>query len=252
MTYTPFKFFNTNRHGRDFVVGDIHGCFSALEALLQQVGFSPSRDRVFSVGDLIDRGTESIRAIEFLNYPWFHAILGNHEQLLLDSVHDADIHESWVERNGGAWWQRIPEHLQNRIHRIIAQLPVAFEVGTVNGAVGIVHADIPDDMSWKDFIQALCRDSDMTEYALWSRKRYKNMQKTGKTTAVEGITLVVFGHNVISQPLHAANLYYIDTGAAFQGEESLGKLTLLQIQPQLAIHQLDTRTMAMLTSAHLT
>lgn len=40
-----------NIHGRDFVVGDIHGHFTRLEAALQQVDFDRSVDRLFSVGD---------------------------------------------------------------------------------------------------------------------------------------------------------------------------------------------------------
>ncbi|MDD5393735.1 MAG: metallophosphoesterase [Thiothrix sp.] len=252
MAYTPFKFFTKNRTGRDFVVGDIHGSFTALESLLQQIHFAPAHDRVFSVGDLIDRGTESYRAIEFLNYPWFHAIMGNHEQMLLDANHDEIMRESWIDNNGGAWWQRIPPALQSRIYQIIAQLPVAFEVATANGQIGIVHADIPYATSWKDFIQALNRDSDIVEYALWSRKRYKNICMTGGSSPIEGIDLVVFGHTPLTQPLHVANMYYIDTGAPFRDEAGLGKLTLLEIQPQLAIHQLDTRTLTLLPSAHST
>ena len=49
MVYVPFKFFSKNIQGRDFVVGDIHGCFSALENLLAQVNFNPEYDRVFTV-----------------------------------------------------------------------------------------------------------------------------------------------------------------------------------------------------------
>ena len=50
--------FEENATGRDFVVGDLHGMFSHLEALLNEVAFDESADRLFSVGDLIDRGPE--------------------------------------------------------------------------------------------------------------------------------------------------------------------------------------------------
>ena len=96
MSEMPFKFFNRNQRGRDFVVGDIHGHFSALEMLLLQVNFDPEHDRVFSVGDMIDRGPESWRVIEFLNHPWFHSIMGNHEQMLLDSAFNPSIDKNWV------------------------------------------------------------------------------------------------------------------------------------------------------------
>lgn len=46
----------TNHAGRDFVVVDLHGCLDQLEALLKAIGFDPARDRLFSVGNLVDRG----------------------------------------------------------------------------------------------------------------------------------------------------------------------------------------------------
>ena len=38
-----------NRLGRDFVIGDVHGCFRTLEQCLAAVRFDPERDRLFSV-----------------------------------------------------------------------------------------------------------------------------------------------------------------------------------------------------------
>jgi len=48
-----------NKKGRDFVCGDIHGCFDQLEEKLSQVNFDKSTDRLFCVGDLIDRGHDA-------------------------------------------------------------------------------------------------------------------------------------------------------------------------------------------------
>ncbi len=45
-----------NQAGRDFVVGDVHGCFRTLECALLEIEFDPSRDRLFGVGDLVNRG----------------------------------------------------------------------------------------------------------------------------------------------------------------------------------------------------
>ena len=48
--------FPLNRRGRDLAVGDIHGYFALLQQALNRVGFDPVCDRLFSVGDLTDRG----------------------------------------------------------------------------------------------------------------------------------------------------------------------------------------------------
>lgn len=50
--------FPKNEGGRDFVIGDLHGCLEEFRDLLQQLQFNRERDRMFSVGDLIDRGPE--------------------------------------------------------------------------------------------------------------------------------------------------------------------------------------------------
>jgi hypothetical protein len=48
-----------NTAGRDFVCGDIHGCFDELDAALAKLQFDPAVDRLISVGDLVDRGPRS-------------------------------------------------------------------------------------------------------------------------------------------------------------------------------------------------
>ena len=48
-----------NENGRDLVVGDVHGCFRTLDHALSEFGFDPSRDRLFGVGDLVNRGPHS-------------------------------------------------------------------------------------------------------------------------------------------------------------------------------------------------
>ena len=49
------------RGGRDFVFDDIHGCFATVEQALEALDYDPGRDRLFSVGDLIDRAREAAR-----------------------------------------------------------------------------------------------------------------------------------------------------------------------------------------------
>ncbi|MGH8462894.1 MAG: metallophosphoesterase, partial [Pseudomonas sp.] len=50
--------FAANHQGRDYAVGDIHGHFQRVWAQLMRAGFDPKVDRLFSVGDLVDRGPE--------------------------------------------------------------------------------------------------------------------------------------------------------------------------------------------------
>ncbi len=244
MSKMPFKFFNRNPQGRDFVVGDIHGHFSALEALLLQAGFQPEYDRVFSVGDMIDRGPESHRVIEFLNYPWFHAVMGNHERMLLDAADNESVRKNWVNYNGGEWWKKIPPRLHQRMRTVLEALPIAIEINTRPGRIGIVHADIPIGMSWREFVALLLNDAEVRDQALWSRTRFKQLQLMGRTQPVAGIDMVIFGHTPISKPLQQSNVCYIDTGAPYVKDKSLGHLTMLEINPILKLHQFCTRNIS--------
>lgn len=74
---------DANTTGRDFIVGDLHGCTNMLMALLDHVHFDPSADRVFSVGDLVDRGSDSEGCLALLESHWFHAVLGDHDAMLM-------------------------------------------------------------------------------------------------------------------------------------------------------------------------
>ena len=79
--------------GRDWVVGDVHGCFTTLREALRAIDFEHGRDRVFSVGDLIDRDPNSIEALEWLAGERFEAVvMGNHEAA--DGAPPADRRDS--------------------------------------------------------------------------------------------------------------------------------------------------------------
>lgn len=68
-----------------YAIGDIQGCYHALRTLLQQVAYAPGRDRLWLVGDLINRGSGSLEVLRLLvdydtQYPGsVTAVLGNHD-----------------------------------------------------------------------------------------------------------------------------------------------------------------------------
>jgi serine/threonine protein phosphatase 1 len=235
-----FKYFTLNRTGRDFVVGDLHGMFNSLEVLLDRLSFNPAIDRVFSVGDLIDRGEQSDRVGEFLNKPWFTSVMGNHESMLLDArVSQYSLH-NWIKYNGGAWWKKLSKKEQDKIYQSISKLPYLLEIKTAIGNVGVAHADLPVDKSWSDIVRAVSTDDEMKNHILWSRHRHKKIRSTHTTSPIKGISLAVMGHTPYKNVLHRENIFYIDTGAAYENDSDLSNLTLLQIHPILKIHQHST------------
>ena len=222
--------FDLNTSGRDFVVGDIHGMFPHLETLLDQVTFDPDRDRLFSVGDLVDRGPRSRDALGWLAQPWFHACRGNHEQFVLDS-NDDEQRELWVGFNGGDWWLDLSVAEHEIFKEAVAAMPLAMELQTDSGLVGIVHADAPPECSWDSYMALLeAGDEDALFYALWSRGRV-----SGQNIApVEGrMGRIYCGHTPTKEAVLVGNVFYIDTGAVYSYEGYAdARLTMVQIQPE--------------------
>ena len=74
-----------------YAVGDIQGCLTPLKCLLAEVDFNPSRDQLWSVGDMVNRGPDSLETLRFLDSLGNAciAVLGNHDLHLLAAARDA-------------------------------------------------------------------------------------------------------------------------------------------------------------------
>lgn len=72
-----------------YVVGDVHGCYKPLQALLEAIAFSPTTDTLWFCGDIINRGPESLACLRFIKNLGNSAlmVLGNHELALMTMAH---------------------------------------------------------------------------------------------------------------------------------------------------------------------
>ena len=229
---SAYKKIRANELGRDFVVGDVHGMFDRVEQALAAVNFDRNRDRLFSVGDLIDRGPQSREVVRFLDQPFVYAVCGNHEDELL-KMHAGSTEpnsEIWID--GAEWWRDLSKPERRAIVARLKRLPLVIEVTTPRGNVAFLHADVPCGMAWPEFCTALKSDPDsVRQTVLWGRNRIYREDDSG----VPGIGRVFVGHTPQSGGLHRyGNVYAIDTGAVFGWLGMDGHLTCVNIQAPTA------------------
>ncbi|MFM6079523.1 MAG: metallophosphoesterase, partial [Dolichospermum sp.] len=66
---------------RRVIIGDVHGHYQGLMLLLEQIE-PASTDKIYFLGDLIDRGPQSAEVVKFVKENDYPCLLGNHEQML--------------------------------------------------------------------------------------------------------------------------------------------------------------------------
>lgn len=136
-----------NRRGRDFAVGDVHGHLAQLKRQLAQLHFDPAVDRLFFIGDLVDRGPDSAAVLSLVDQTTYLSTIGNHEAMMIAGFEDsarAYLHLS----NGGDWFYELPEAQQRDLVARVRTWPWAMEVDIGDRCVGLVHANVPAS-SWQ-------------------------------------------------------------------------------------------------------
>jgi serine/threonine protein phosphatase 1 len=216
----------SDRPGRLFVCGDIHGCLEQLLAALDAVAFDRERDTLWALGDLVDRGPDSPGVLALLDEPWFFSIKGNHE-VMAEAAFDGSHEDSAFHvRFGGAWFAQLDEPARAAAIAKIRDLPVMATLVSPSGRkVGLVHADVPFG-DWGQFEQWKGTQR-VADTAMWSRGSIDQIRggQASQVPWVQGIDQVFLGHTPVERPLRHANMRFIDTGACFEG----GYLTLEEV-----------------------
>lgn len=212
------KHYGDNEAGRDFVVGDIHGCTQELQILLHEARFDRELDRLFAVGDLADRGPDSMGAMALLQEPWFHSVRGNHEQMLIDVAADpSDEHWHWWIENGGLWAKGLTHAELQEYAAECQALPLAISVGTGMNRFNVVHAEFMGDDTTLDAGQY---DDHVAARLMWGRSRILKEFKP----ADDDLSMTFVGHTIVPALMQIGSHVYIDTGAF-----ATGALTLIEV-----------------------
>ena len=242
------KTIDYNAYNNIYVVGDIHGCAEDLRVWMKDVGFNKAKDLMISVGDLIDRGPDSVSSALLVGQDWFEAVLGNHEKMFLDAMWHREVssyggdtdfanlnsHMDGNRRcmlaNGGAWVFDVDHETRVRIHDNFRDLPYVIEVKDGDRVVaGILHGDIPQMstrnwMTLKDMVlnwEDAGFMNNILDTIIWGRDLY-NLTKAWMEFApvndrkyIYGVEKIYIGHTPTNAPLSYRNYEFIDSGHNF-------------------------------------
>lgn len=223
-----FLKFEQNNSGKDYCVGDIHGCFDRLNDFLREIKFNESKDTLFSVGDLVNRGPNSDQVLNWLEQPWFYPVAGNHEQLLIDASDPLNSSaEATLFINGGQWYFQQRLEKQKEISFSFSCLPVMIEVQVGDKVFGIVHSDVLAN-DWNKTREELVYNEFHTKnHVQWDRNRQNFEDKS----VVKGVDYLLVGHTPIEHARILGNVVNLDSGAVFKGrfKEHSDGLTILDM-----------------------
>lgn len=220
------KHFDANTIGKDYIVGDLHGCIDTFEQALNAIGFDKTTDRMFSVGDLVDRGPDSYHTACLIYQPWFHSVRGNHDQMFISCFIGTDdqLNAHYVLRYGGWMYdgQRTMQQLAALAADMESMMPYIISVGEGNTRFNVVHAElIKDNVAVSDDdIDAFNFTPSEVESMLWGRELAAGIAaprtlNSAKVYDQTNLSLTYCGHTPVAKVYKQLNQVFIDRGCVF-------------------------------------
>ncbi len=159
---------------RHLVVGDIHGRYDMFMRLLEKANYDPAKDVLYTVGDMIDRGPDSFKVLQFFQQERCYTIKGNHELMCLDK----DWYDTWMNNGGEQCMEDLARYGKDHewLKDQVRDLPWVIEVGEDDEehAFRIVHAEMPagwpDSYFRKVLNEAINHNDPGFARLVWSRK----------------------------------------------------------------------------------
>lgn len=206
--------FEKNPIGRDFLCGDIHGNYHKLLNKLGGLRFNGDKDRLFCVGDLVDRGPSSIEATQWLKKPWFYSVRGNHDQAAINVAQGFREDDGSYAKHGGQWFLDQPPEVKAQVAVAFDKLPFAIELETEKGLVVLVHASIKGN-TWAPTRELLAEPEvsrDRMKSIYYHLLKNRDRHEQNDTTPIDDVYALVVGHCQVERVHTLGNTVYLDTG----------------------------------------
>lgn len=206
-------------NGRLLAIGDIHGCYGALEELMDKV-YLEKNDTIIFLGDYIDRGGQEREVVEYLielenSFPKAVFLKGNHEDMLEDYLTGKDP-DLYLYNGGLTTLQSYEFNIPKKHQDFLINRPLYKQIGDFIFVHAGIDYSVPNMKNQKK------------DDLLWIRKEFFTRPSTINQT-------VVFGHTPIGDlPWVGDKKIGIDTGAVFGG-----RLTTVQLLPKYELYQVE-------------
>lgn len=235
------------RKGRTLVIGDIHSGLKALRQVLKRARIGIDDTLIF-LGDYVDGWSEAVDTIEFLidlkkDYECIF-IRGNHDELCLSWLKEGADNPTWIQHGGAATrasYNKVGGHLI-KAHVAFYESLKNYYLDTENRLFlhagftnlnGVGHEYFSKVFYWDRTLWelALSMDTKLTENDTRYPKRLTHYKE------------IFIGHTPISKiarvmPKNAANVWNLDTGAAFRGSLSLMDVDTKEVWQSDPVHEL--------------
>ena len=208
---------------RTFVIGDIHGCAATLRRLVEELLRPLPADRIFLLGDLIDRGPDSKGVLDYIfelrerGLP-VTSIRGNHEEMYLRAGIDDFFLQLWKANGGLATLASFQADHSSEIPRIYHDALKSLPHYILLPDFVLVHAGLNFDTPYP---------FDDTEAMLWTRSPSVDRQRIGNRRLICGHTPVTCGQ--LEASLDNSKIM-LDNGCVFSSLPDMGNLAALELE----------------------
>lgn len=209
------------KYSRTVLIGDIHGCLVELKELLGKLHYNPTNDRIICLGDLNDRGPDSVGVIRYCRENNFECVMGNHEYKFLKWFRSQGSRSDVYDRKD------YYRQLSDEDIDYVAKMPTYIDLDDVV----IVHAGlkpgVPVNRQSKDDLMYLRYTDEHRKFISLRKISKLGLEKSGAIFWTDFGPFgknIVYGHNVnsyehirIDKYPDGTACYGIDTGCCFGG-----------------------------------
>jgi len=215
---------------RTLVIGDIHSGLKALQQVLKRAAVTPKEKLIF-LGDYVDGWSEAVETVNFLiQLKKTHNcvfIRGNHDELCLEWLREGKDNPLWLQHGGGATLASYDkaDNATKNAHIVFYENLQNYHLDSENRL--FLHAGFTNlkGVDYEYFSQSFYWDRTLWELA---RSLNPDLDKNSPNYPKRLLHYkeIFIGHTPISktavvEPKRAANVWNIDTGAAFKGALSM-------------------------------